>query len=60
MVTLLKTHETGTAGVNLETLRNKEGVICDMDGVIYHGNRLLPGVHALIDWFKAEKKSSCS
>ena len=56
MTILLKTHETGTAGVNLETLRNKEGFICDMDGVIYHGNRLLPGVHALIDWFKAEKK----
>lgn len=27
----------------LETLRAKDGFICDMDGVIYHGNRLLPG-----------------
>ena len=26
----------------LETLRAKQGFICDMDGVIYHGNRLLP------------------
>ena len=22
----------------------KKGFICDMDGVIYHGNRILPGV----------------
>ena len=22
----------------------KHGFICDMDGVIYHGNRILPGV----------------
>ena len=22
----------------------KKGFICDMDGVIYHGNRVLPGV----------------
>ena len=25
-------------------LREKEGFICDMDGVIYHGNKILPGV----------------
>ena len=24
---------------------SKKGFICDMDGVIYHGNRLLPGVY---------------
>lgn len=28
----------------MESLRSKKGFICDMDGVIYHGNRLLPGV----------------
>jgi NagD protein len=27
-----------------------------MDGVIYHGNRLLPGVHEFVDWLKTEKK----
>ena len=27
-------------------LREKEGFICDMDGVIYHGNKILPGVHS--------------
>ena len=28
----------------MQALREKKGFICDMDGVIYHGNRLLPGV----------------
>ena len=28
----------------METLLQKKGFIRDMDGVIYHGNRLLPGV----------------
>ncbi len=23
----------------------KKGFICDMDGVIYHGNQILPGVN---------------
>ena len=32
----------------MEELRNKKGFICDMDGVIYHGNRLLPGVKAFL------------
>lgn len=31
----------------------KKGFICDMDGVIYHGNRILPGVVEFIDWLKA-------
>ena len=34
---------------NLDEIRNKKGFICDMDGVIYHGNRLLPGVNT-ISW----------
>lgn len=28
-----------------------------MDGVIYHGNRILPGVVEFIDWLKANDKS---
>lgn len=40
----------------LETLRSKKGFICDMDGVIYHGNRLLPGVKEFVDWLYKEKK----
>ena len=34
----------------------KSGFICDMDGVIYHGNRVLPGVAEFIEWLHAEKK----
>ena len=34
----------------------KKGFISDMDGVIYHGNRLLDGVHEFVDWLKAENK----
>lgn len=34
----------------------KHGFICDMDGVIYHGNRILPGVPEFIQWLHDEKK----
>ena len=34
----------------------KTGFICDMDGVIYHGNRILPGVAEFIQWLQAEGK----
>ena len=40
----------------LEALRNKKGFICDMDGVIYHGNLLLPGVREFVDFLKRENK----
>jgi len=40
-----------------ELLQAKRGVLCDMDGVIYHGNRLLPGVREFIDWIKQTGKS---
>ncbi len=33
-----------------------KGFICDMDGVIYHGNIILPGVAEFIDWLHREKK----
>ncbi len=41
----------------MESIRSKQGFICDMDGVIYHGNRLLPGVKEFVDWLYAEKKN---
>ena len=41
----------------MEELRKKKGFICDMDGVIYHGNKLLPGVKEFVDWLYAEKKN---
>lgn len=41
----------------LETAASKKGFICDMDGVIYHGNRLLPGVPEFLDWLKNTGKN---
>lgn len=29
-----------------------KGFICDMDGVIYHGNQILPGVREFIQWLQ--------
>ena len=40
----------------MDQLRNKQGFICDMDGVIYHGDRLLPGVKEFVDWLYRENK----
>ncbi len=34
----------------------KKGFICDMDGVIYHGNHVLPGAVEFIDWLQREEK----
>ena len=41
----------------METLRSKKGFICDMDGVIYHGNKLLDGVKEFVEWLQREDKS---
>ena len=40
----------------MEALRSRKGFICDMDGVIYHGDRLLPGVSRFVDWLYREDK----
>ncbi len=40
----------------MQSLRDKKGFICDMDGVIYHGNNLLPGVIEFVNWLKKENK----
>lgn len=40
----------------MDELRNKKGYICDMDGVIYHGNQILPGVKEFIEWLYEEDK----
>ena len=34
----------------MNELKNKQGFICDMDGVIYHGNKVLDGVQEFINW----------
>lgn len=40
----------------VEKIRDKKGFICDMDGVIYHGNKILPGVKQFIEWLQKENK----
>jgi len=40
----------------IEKIRSKEAFICDMDGVIYHGNRLLPGVKEFVKWLQTANK----
>ncbi len=42
---------------DLVSLREKKGFICDMDGVIYHGNKLIPRVKEFIDWLEENGKS---
>lgn len=44
------------ANLNLELLRSKKGFICDMDGVIYRGNTLLPGVKEFVAWLERSGK----
>lgn len=34
----------------MKELLNKIGFICDMDGVIYHGNKILDGVADFVNW----------
>ena len=41
----------------MDRLREKQGFICDMDGVIYHGNQLLPGVKEFVSWLYSENKN---
>lgn len=41
----------------MQDLHNRNAFICDMDGVIYHGNRLLPGVREFVDWLYAAEKA---
>lgn len=40
----------------IKELSEKKGFICDMDGVIYHGNKILPGVREFVDWLYKENK----
>ncbi|MDR1061482.1 MAG: hypothetical protein LBL83_09825, partial [Clostridiales bacterium] len=38
-------------------IKDKKGYICDMDGVIYHGDRLLDGVQDFVSWLIGNGKS---
>ena len=40
----------------MENIKNKLGFICDMDGVIYHGNRILDGVTEFVNWMQSNNK----
>lgn len=40
----------------MENLRKKKGFIIDMDGVIYHGTRLLPGAQEFVTWLQENHK----
>jgi NagD protein len=40
----------------IESIKSKSGFIIDMDGVIYHGNKLLPGVTEFLEWLEASGK----
>ena len=37
-------------------LREKKGFICDMDGVIYYGNRIIPNVKEFVQWLENNSK----
>ncbi len=41
----------------MNNLRNKKCFICDMDGVIYHGNRLIPRVKEFVEWLEQTGKN---
>lgn len=40
----------------MDSIRNKRGYIIDMDGVIYHGNRLLDGAREFVQWLLDHEK----
>ncbi|HEX2921793.1 MAG TPA: HAD-IIA family hydrolase [Bacteroidales bacterium] len=41
---------------DINTIKSKTGFIIDMDGVIYHGNKLLPGVPEFVSWLEESGK----
>lgn len=41
----------------MNILQQKQGFIIDMDGVLYHGNNLLPGAKDFVEWLKQTGKS---
>lgn len=54
--TVRKTQEDKRRENIWKNFERKKGFLCDMDGVIYHGNRLLPGVKEFVDWLYKEEK----
>jgi NagD protein len=42
---------------DINSIRAKKAFLIDMDGVIYHGNRLLKGAAEFVEWLNANNKS---
>ena len=40
----------------MKQILGKKGFLCDMDGVIYHGNRILDGVREFVTWMIENNK----
>jgi NagD protein len=40
----------------IKSLIDKKGFVSDMDGVIYHGNKLLPGAVEFVEWLNENDK----
>ena len=40
----------------MDKIKEKLGFICDMDGVIYHGNKILDGVAEFVNWMLENDK----
>ncbi|MDR2687075.1 MAG: HAD-IIA family hydrolase [Oscillospiraceae bacterium] len=40
----------------LEAIRSKQGFLCDMDGVLFQGDRLLEGVPEFVSWLERNQK----
>lgn len=47
---------TGEKQYTMEAFRQKKGYNIDMDGVIYHGNKLLPDVEKFVNFLKENDK----
>ena len=45
-----------TRAEEISYIQSKDAFICDMDGVIYHGNRLIPGVTEFVSWLYENNK----
>jgi NagD protein len=41
----------------IDKIKSKAGFIIDMDGVIYHGNKILPGVQDFLSWMENTGKN---
>jgi len=46
-----------TSASDIEYIRSKHGFICDMDGVIYHGENILEGARDFVRWLDEAEKN---